>query len=208
MHKRALVWSERACETEDLQGYHAKLKLPARENWAKNIQSTWGALIRILLAFEGKRSEKEDVIASQRNELGKTGGDNAILDLSQLSAPSQKVWSARGSEIEWLKDRDLYEARVLPDRQALFRRRLTEHKPKIVLFFGSKHRSTWETISGVKFAPSELPVLYYGRSEDTLFAVMPHPDSIRLQGKGAKNRRLAEMGSELRRIYEHGIGSA
>jgi len=204
LHRRALVWSERGGrETEDLQGYHTKLKLPARENWAEKIQSTWGALIRVFLAFEGVTvTEAKDVIRFQRDSFGKAGGNNAILDLSQLSVPSQKDWSAHGSEIEWLRGRSLYEASVLPGRQASIQRKLEEnkHKAKVVLFFGSTHRSMWEAISGVKFEPSSLPSLRCRHSGDTLFAMMPHPNAIRLPGKGAKNRRLAEIGSELRRI--------
>jgi len=209
LHRRAHVWSESGRQdTEDLQAYHSKLELPAKEDWSKNIQSTWGALIRVFLTFEGVTvTEATDVMCFQRDSFGKLGGNNAILDLSQLSAPSQNKWSALDSKIGWLRDRALYEGQVLPGRQASIQRKLSEHKDKekVVLFFGSTHRSTWEAISGVKFEPSGLPSLLCRHSGDTLFAMMPHPNAIRPSGKGAKNRRLAEIGSELRRMRERAI---
>src|SRR5689334_2746791 len=59
VYARASVWSERGRrETEDLQSYHDDLKrklcelsLPADFDWRRNIQPTWGPLIRIILSL-------------------------------------------------------------------------------------------------------------------------------------------------------------
>src|SRR5579863_3015872 len=59
VYRRALLWAERdRKETEDLHGYHDGLK-EFGIDWTTKIQPTWGCLIKIILAFEGKPLLKE-----------------------------------------------------------------------------------------------------------------------------------------------------
>jgi hypothetical protein len=197
IHRRASIWAERGRkETEDLQRYHDALGI----DWTKKIQPTWGALIRILLALQGRIPDKKDVLEFQRNELGKLGGQNCVLDLSQLSSPSASAWPFQGCGIGWLNSREEYEARVLPLRCHLLQQRLLacEPRPKLVLFYGHGHQRWWKKIANSDFKPSGLDQLSWSQDEGTLFAMMPHRNGIRLPGKGALNGFFANVGVALR----------
>jgi hypothetical protein len=196
--RRALVWSNRGRkETEDLHDYHADLGLPARFDWTRNIQPCWGPLIRVVLAIDGIRADKEDVREFQKRELGRAGGQNSVLDLSQLSSPSMSDWKLHECGISWLATREEYESCLLLPRCDLLRERLVHYKPRLVLFYGLSHQRWWERISASHFAPSKVPQLSWVRSENSLFAMMPHPN-VRLSGKGVRNKFFADIGAALR----------
>jgi len=198
VRQRALVWSKRGRkEIEDLHSYHADLELPTKFDWTRNIQPTWGPLIRVILALDGKKADREDVREFQRHELGRAEGQNSVLDLSQLSSPSTSEWELHECGISWLTTREEYEGRLLRPRCELLRERVARYKPILVLFYGLGHQCWWEQISANQFAPSKLPQLSWVRGENSLFAMIPHPN-VRLPGKGARNRFFADVGAALR----------
>ena len=194
--KRALVWADRGRkENEDLQCYHKALGL----DWTGKIQPTWGPLIRVILALNGKRADTaKDVREFQRDALGRSDGQNAILDLSQLSSPSRLAWIFNECGITWLRTRGEYEAYMLPPRCDLFQKRLAIYRPRLVLFYGLGHQCWWERIAGRQFEPSGLRQLCWVQGENSLFALIPHPNAIRRPGKGANNEFFAEVGAALR----------
>lgn len=203
--QRALVWHDRGCmQIEDLQSYHAALGLSANSDWRRNIQPTWGPLIRVILALKlnGEIANAREVLEFQRTELGSFGGHNAVLDLSQFSSPSMSDWKPGGLGISWLETRQEYETRILAARRDLLRRVLARYKPKLVLFYGLGHKRWWERIAGsetkpIQFASSELPQLSLVRNDFCLFAMMPHPNGVRLPGKGAHKKFFADVGGAL-----------
>jgi hypothetical protein len=210
VYQRALAWDDRGRkEIEDLQGYHAALGLPAKSDWTKKIQPTWGSLIRVVLALKlnGKIVDTEDVLEFQKSDLGNSGGQNSVLDLSQFSSPSMSDWNLGGCGISWLETRRDYETRILRPRHDLFRKKLALYKPKLVLFYGLGHQRWWERIAGsesqpIQFAPSNLPQLSWVRNEIGLVAMMPHPNGVRLPGKGAHKKFFADVGAALREMRD------
>lgn len=208
--KRASVWADRGrWPTEDLQRYHKDLKLPSKYDWSRKIQPTWGPLIRVLLALDKKTPDRDeitpdrdDVMRFQRDELGRIDGQNCVLDLSQLSSPTMRDWNFSECGISWLRTRDEYERRILPLRCDLLIERLTDCSPppRLVLIYGlgSRHERWWERIAKGQFVPSRLPQLSLRRSENTLFALMPHPNGVRPSGRGARNKAFASLGAFLR----------
>jgi hypothetical protein len=205
---RASLWSERGKkETEDLQSYHAALKAIAIANveasdggsragvlklskldWKRNIQPTWGPLIRVILAFNGERAipDKKDVMDFQKRELGRADGENCVLDLNPLPSPKQSKWNEAHLSL----------------RCDLLGKKLARHKPskpRLVLFYSLPHQRWWEQISAHRLTPSKLPPgLSLVRRENTLFAMIPHPNGIRPPGPGAVKRFLADVGMALR----------
>ena len=201
VYNRASVWAQRGRkETEDLQGYHSDLNRPLEFDWGKNIQKTWGPLIRVVLALQdGKIADTDDVREFQKNELGRSNGNNCVLDLNQLPSPSMSEWKVQECGISWLRTRGEYEARLLPERCSLFRSRLAHYKPRLALFYGGslRHQCRWERIADDRFAPSGLPRLSWVQGEHTLFAMMPHPRNVRFSGQGAHKRFYADVGAAL-----------
>jgi hypothetical protein len=199
VYERAIVWSQRGeKETDDLHGYHADLLLPVKHDWTRNIQPTWGPLIKIVLAFGGNRADTEDVRDFQKRELGRANGQNCVLDLSPLLSPSQAHWKLAEFGFSWLRTREECEAHLIPPRCDLLRAAVTRYKPKLVLFYGLPHRRWWEHISARRLTPSGLHGLSSAHGENTLFAMIPHPNGIRLAGVGAVTRFLVEVGTTLR----------
>jgi hypothetical protein len=189
---RASSWAKRGMkETEDLHAYHADLGI----DWTRKIQPTWGALIKVLLSFNGKVADRPAVLNFQRDELGKSSGENCVLELCPLSSPSESVWRLGELGFSWLRSRADYEAFWIPKRSKLIREKVDSYKPKLVLFYGKRR---WEGISGLPFSPTRIPQLTLARGEFTMFAAMPHPGGLRIPGSGAVNHILAEIGRTLR----------
>jgi hypothetical protein len=185
--------------TVDLQRYHARLDLPARHDWSKNIQPTWGSLIRVILATEGRSNvSTEEIRQFQISELGRSGGTNAVLDLSQISSPSMNIWNAHESGISWLKTRPIYEERVLKPRADLLRKMVESYRPKLVVFYGLTHQPWWTHIAKHPFLKSSLEKLLLAHDGVTQFAVMSHPNNKGFRGKGSRNKFFTQVGEILR----------
>jgi len=200
VYQRASAWAERGKkETEDLHSYHADLQLPPKYDWTRKIQPTWGPLIRVILALDGKRAETEDVRDFQKRELGCTGGQNCVLDLSPLLSPSGSDWKLAEFGFSWLRTREECEARLVPPRCDLLRKRLARYKPSLVLFYGLPQQRWWELISARRFVRSKLGRLSLARGENTMFAMIPHPNGVRLPGQGTVKRFFAHVGMTLRK---------
>lgn len=192
VYLRASLWSKRGMnETEDLHGYHAGLGI----DWTRKTQPTWGALIKVLLSFNKRVADKTAVLDFQRDELGKSDGDNCVLELCPLSSPSESDWRLGELGFSWLRSRADYEAFWIPRRSKLIRGKIDSYKPKLVLFYGKRR---WEDISGLHFSPTRIPQLILARGEHTTFAAMPHPGGLRIPGTGAVNSLLGEIGTTLR----------
>jgi len=204
LRKRLAAWDELERKTTvDLQKYHARLDLPAKHDWSKNIQPTWGPLIRVILANEGRSNvSKEEVREFQIKELGRSGGTNAILDLSQLSSPSMDIWNAHESGISWLRSRAIYEERILKPRADLLRKKVESCRPKLVIFYGLTHQRWWTHIAKQPFSRSALEKLFLAYDGETQFALMTHPNDRGFRGKGSRNKFFTEVGEILRSQLE------
>ena len=204
LQKRLTVWDERGRkETEDLQDYHAQLDLPPKDDWSKNIQLTWGCLIRVILALYGDevpdtKEGRERVREFQIKELGRSNGKNAVLDLSPLSSPSMDKWNIRELGVDWLADRKSYEKQVLPARCELLQTALRNYRPKFAVFYGLSHQKQWEQIAKVRFTHSELDGLLWAYDGARLFGLMRHPNERSFHGAGARNQFFANVGKALR----------
>jgi hypothetical protein len=202
VYGRALLWSERdRKETEDLQGYHEGLKLFGID-WTRNIQPTWGCLIRIIKAFNGEPCSDLDTVRDfQRNELGRAEGENCLLELCPLSSPSEEHWNLADFGFSWTKYREDYEKYWIPRRIELLRSKIDKCGPRLVLFYGKR---SWEQISKRSLLPTRLPGLMLASGRDKVFAAMPHPPqglrSLKLHGRGAVIKYLNDVGTILREV--------
>lgn len=168
----------------DIREYHRKIGVPWFIQHPK-IQSTWGKLIRIALAFEGRPTDTEAVRRYQRDELGKR---TAIIELFPLPSPGTDRWLY--SSIPEIATRDKYMALVGATRIATLRERIRAHRPVAVVFYGSGYRNYWAQISGVSFAKNDR--FETGRNESTSFVIASHPVA-----HGVMNRDFEAIGSWL-----------
>src|SRR6266496_6574065 len=76
-------------EIADLYKYHHDITAPRFFTAHPPVQSTWGKLIRILLAAKGRQPiVADDLRFYQRDYLGRSTGDTCLLELLPLPSPS------------------------------------------------------------------------------------------------------------------------
>lgn len=103
-----------------------------------------------------------------------------MIELSGLAAPSLKESKETGC--------------YLQERIEVIRRRISDHRPKMVVMYGRKQRDSWERIAGGAF-PSEN----FLTDGPTILAFAPHPVSrIRDGNRFLGNEYWTKLGSELR----------
>ncbi|HEY0069240.1 MAG TPA: hypothetical protein VGE04_04645 [Chloroflexia bacterium] len=145
------------------------------------LQPTWAKLIRVVLSAEGGSPTPEDIRTYQKAELGRDGGRDCILELLPLPSPGLRYWRfypEYGQEhprLSYLGERATYTSHVAPIRIAHLRKRISEYRPRAVVFYGTGYAYWWRRIAGLDFKPSRLDKVWVARGEDTLYVIMQHP---------------------------------
>jgi len=153
---RIASWQRRGRpELTDLYEYHEGIAVP---RWFTNhppIQSTWGKLIRLLLAARGQQSiTPDDVRYYQRDHLGRSSGDTCLLELLPLPSPSTGQWMyGEHADLPQLRTREAYKQYYGRPRALHIRQRGQEYKPVAVVFYSFDwwYRQWWEVIAGILF---------------------------------------------------------
>lgn len=146
------------------------------------LQPTWKQLIRIVLSAEGKPAGIEDIRAYQRDQLGREGGCDCILELLPLPSPGLNRWEfypeladPHHPRLDYLRNRRTYTHYVAPGRAAHLRDRILQYRPHAVIFYGTSYEQWWHRIAGVDFVQSETQRVRTARNEHTRFVIMQHP---------------------------------
>nr|MDQ3005688.1 hypothetical protein [Chloroflexota bacterium] len=149
--KRLSVWADRGrLELEDVAEYHNQIGLSHLFQEKPVIQRTWGKLIRILLSIDGIAPITEQVREYQRSSLGRLNGTMCLTELLPLPSPDIGRWIyAQCSQLPYLADRERYKHAFLMPRIKHLKQRISEHKPKAVIFYGFSYREYWQEIAGV-----------------------------------------------------------
>jgi hypothetical protein len=177
-------WHDRGRrELEDLGGPNG---IARNSRWFQPnypLQATWKHLIRVLLSAEGKPTTNGDIREYQKEQLGRAGGQDCILELLPLPSPGLNLWRHYpDTGIEYLKTRELYTAHVAPQRAALLRKRIAKYRPPAVIFYGSGYTHWWREVAGVDFRPSSVDRVSFARSGGTLYVIIQHPAARGLRG--------------------------
>ena len=155
------------------------------------LQGTWRPLIAMTLAFEGADAYDEDAVrAYQDARWGTRSGNTAVLELSAIAAPS--VAHAEALRLTHLDD-----------RISMLRRRIAEHAPKFVVFYGlgtdpvynKPYLDHWSTIAGRELVVDEPVVV-----GQTIYVAERHPVA-----HGTTNAHWVELGKRLRSIVDRGL---
>lgn len=54
-------------------------------------------------------------------------------------------------------------------------RRIGQHQPDVVVFYGLGYHNWWERVTEMPFGPTELEGFYIARADRTVFALTRHP---------------------------------
>lgn len=174
--KRLETWANRGKrEIDDVAEYLTAVGITHLHNDHPELQSTWCGLIRILLSSEGETPTTEQVREYQKTSLGRLNGNTYLAELFPLPSPSLGHWLyAEHSTLPYLANRKAYRQTCLAFRSAHFRKRISEYRPAVVVFYGLSYRRYWQAIADVDLL-QETNGVYTGRDGKTLFILARHP---------------------------------
>jgi hypothetical protein len=138
VHARLRAWDTRGGqELEDLKPFSRAF---GEGRWfdgpRPRLQPTWSRLIRILLAAEGRDLSRESVRRYQAEQLGRSAGDTALLELLPLPSPSAGQWNyGDWSPLPQLVTRPLYRQYYSSRRADYLRGKREERRPVAVLYY-------------------------------------------------------------------------
>lgn len=197
--RRLETWASRGKrEIDDVAEYLTASGIMHLHNDRPKLQSTWNGLIRILLSSDGRTPTTEQVREYQRTSLGRLTGNTYLAELFPLPSPSLGGWLyAEHSTLPYLASRTVYRQTCLTFRSAHFRKRICQHQPAVVVFYGLSYRKYWRAIAGVDLLP-EPDGVYAGRDDATLFILARHP---------ADRRATNEYFNQIGRIIRANVGA-
>jgi hypothetical protein len=146
--RRVNVWDESGQPNLiDLQDFHRKIGHPEYCRIDAPLQSTWRRLMPRLFSAKGIHATKRGLKHYQAFELGSSGGETALLELSPLPARAvNDRWFQRNdaSSLDFIDLDELKET-----RRGQIANRIDENQPRAVICYGEPRRwasylvSTW-----------------------------------------------------------------
>lgn len=202
--KRLDVWNTMGCaEVVDNRQFHLNTNIPAMMSFFSGsipLQSTWRKLIHVQMNYSNMRCTVSDVKGFQNNHWGQSNSNNCLLDFYPLPSKSTNDWEyGNWSQIPELATRETYQKAVTQKRIDLFRQKIQQYKPDIVLFYArsDEYVSIWSQIAGVA-NPSdweEKPVdarhtMYVYKNGSTKYVITYQPAYVYANGYWDRVGRL------------------
>lgn len=174
---RLAAWDIRGRrELEDLPGFHAAYGEARWHGKGARSQRTWRQLIRMLLLGRGEPDLGGAILEHQRTDFGRMTGKTCVSELLPLPSPSIGAWHyADWSDLEWLKTREAYQNFMLLERACRLRDRVEEHRPPVVVFYGSSWHRYWGMIARGGWSQAIQGRLMGLQRNGTAFYVTRHP---------------------------------
>lgn len=105
-----------------------------------------------MLAAEGRPGGAVAVKSYQKDQLGRPGGETALLELLPLPSPNLGVWPyGAWTGLPYLKTRALYRQTCIPLRTVHLGEMLRQYRPEVVVFYGVSYRPYYEQVIGASF---------------------------------------------------------
>jgi hypothetical protein len=186
--ERVAIWNALGEDKafQDLRGFHLAYKNGTESFFEGKIklQKTWNGIIEVLFGIEGNEASVSAKKAYQSMQLGSLNGNTLLAELFPFA--SQKL-----NDKDWLslfgETKNQYWNKYSNTRIALLTAHIETYKPKAVVFYSTSFSNYWLTIisncKGEKLdiQRPDLPLSLY-KSDSTLFAIIPHPVSIQMNG--------------------------
>jgi hypothetical protein len=147
------------------------------------IQRTWGILIRVLLALNGKPDPNtDDVRFYQRDELGSLIGQSLLLELLPLPARSVEFWAPYDRYFPEFPTRDEYRRTMMQRRVDYIAKHLS-YGPTLVLAYGVGYWNEYKSLFPLVESWTREGVFAYGRYGATAVVLTPHPVARQMNGQ-------------------------
>jgi hypothetical protein len=135
-----------------------------REVPRPRIQKTWEKLIRLLLFVRnGEAPGAEDIRSYQQRFWGMKSGETCVIELCSLAANKLKVKKG----VTW--DANCFRE----ERIETIRRRISVHKPALVVMYRKSAKLHWESIAGGPFSDAPDIRMIGGGPTQAVFADHP-----------------------------------
>jgi hypothetical protein len=177
----AVEWATkfRGAPTVDLHACATAKELPYIAS-GNRLHPTWSQLVRLRLAYAGKSTDDQSVLAYQRDHFAMADGGEALLEVS--------AYASRNSSLP--SPRKLYRS----ERTKLLAECIGKHHPEIVVFYSLTYRRYYERIAGAFDADGFCWV------GDTLCALTLHP--YQQFGKSPPPEYWITLGEDMRQRVE------
>ena len=177
--QRLLQWDKRGRKPlEDLYEYHRDIKVHKWFQMNAPLQPTWNRLIRVLLVTKSEFPDKEIVRKYQIEKLGRSNGEVCLLELLPLPSPSTSHWMySEHSDNQILSTRKQYTQAIGEIRAEKLSKLISEHQPRIVMFYGIGYLDWWRNVTQTELTPKMLhnKIAYFGKLKNTAIAISQHP---------------------------------
>ena len=137
---------------DDLRRFHHDARLYDWFRKASPLQKTWRALILTVLAAEDGDTTATSLVEYQRTQLGKAGGETALIETLPLPSPGTQTWNyAKWSRLAVLRDRKTYQTAYFERRRDRVIDLVRAANPLAVIFYGNSQ--DWSKRFGLKAVP-------------------------------------------------------
>lgn len=185
LKRRVNAWLDLGSrELNDCREFHRRID-ETRWHFKKprvELQNTWRPLLLLMNTFLERPVDNDTLRNYQRDRWGaldEKGGETCVIELSGLAAPSLKESKETGCHLQ--------------ERIEVIRRRISDHRPTMVVMYGREQKDSWERIAGRAF-PSEN----FLTNRTTTLVFTPHPVSrIRDGNRFLGNEYWTKLGREL-----------
>lgn len=189
--RRLSLWNQMGRrELLDVAAFHIKLGLPEYFTNPVKLQGTWNKLSRLVLSAGGQEVSLEAVRQYQKDHVGRNSGDTCLVELLPLPSPSSATWLyAQHTDLPILKSREAYRTHTIPWRIDHLRKRVDQHRPRAVVFYGMVYHQWWQEIADPTYEPYDPDGFLVAQNADTLFVISNHPAA-----KGVTNEYFHQIG--------------
>jgi len=189
--RRLKAWDARGRrELEDVADYHRAIGISEHFTDNPKLQPTWNKLIRIVLAAGGQAYDLDHIREYQKSKLGTLTGETCLLELMPLPSRSTSTWLFGGaSSLPYLQDRETYLPHIAPLRAAHIQDRLSQSRPRTVIFYGQQYQAYWTQIAKLSAWDTSSDGFAFGQRENVLYVAVKHPSA-----RGVANSYFHEIG--------------
>jgi len=140
------------------------------------IQRTLSKLILLQLFINWKKNINNDIIRHYQTSIfGRSWSNTCNLEFMPLPCRSinKKDWVYSKFNIEGLSSRKEYIKTIMPKRIRLFKEKIAEYRPKIVIFYSLSYKQERDKIIGN--TSESFNNIFYNKTNSTSFFIVPHP---------------------------------
>jgi hypothetical protein len=174
LDERIAVWQELGKETglSDCKKFHERIGVTEHHWPGAEIQTTWRALILMLLTYKTLPNDEDNILKYQQTALGTCDGETLLTELFGLPAKTLKA----GAALRGLYLTEKLENDIRFERLNAINEKLLLYKSCLVIMYGLTQKRWFESLVGKGLVAGrrleKWDAIWRG---DVLMTLVPHP---------------------------------